>query len=748
MLDRLLLGIFAGWCCLAGCAKSSAAPPANAAKSPAAKARAPQAAGQAANHAGARPSKHRALLVGCTKYDHLDQNDLEGPANDVRLFRSLLVDHFEFKDAPITILADIPEAKGRPTRANIAAAFKELIDQAQPGEDVVILLGGHGFYLPDVNPNENDPEPDGLDECFLPCDTQPFNASSETIGNAIRDDELSAWITAIRDKGAFVWAIIDSCHSGTGGRNAFEIARRITPEKLGIPKEVDQEWRNRGERSRGGKIKEHLVDAPRKSGQGEWIAMYGAQSTETAPEMMLPKDVPYKDQQYHGLLTFMIRKVLTQANTKLNYGELMQAIQQEYNALRGSKGPTPLAEGSALDRAVLGDHEWPGRTKVEVVRRDDGLYLTGGTIHGVRKGMVLAVFKQVPGDDSVPDGYVKIDECFPLESVVSPCSENGTPIRSLATGFVRIARPDYSFLSALNVGIDPLDDKTDAAQLSQSIQAAGAQSGEMPPGLVKLQVGRENADWLIVSQNRQLYLTPPSGWGDEPKIRSAGPAIAVPGPEYGPFPADDVSGVVSALGKVAKAQSLLRLVPSSQSSGSRRVNVLFELRRHADFEDLTGTAIELGSGPPIIENGETIGVHLKNNSRKQVDVTLLYVDAAYGINAWFPEPGNVDHRIEAGKSVGPPAIRRIRINGETTSGMEHIVMIACEAKGPPANYTWLAQGSLTPRGSSSTPDLDDILAFAAFRSPMRGPPRSAEDGGTAFTVKSVSFRVQPVFARQ
>src|SRR6185436_5041358 len=116
----------------------------------------------------------------------------------------------------------------------------------------------------------------------------PFNSSDQTIGNAILDDELRDWITAIRDRGAFVWVIMDSCHSGTGTRGFGEVSREANAKYLGIPDAVLSSWYKLGEKTRGGpsdKRQEQMLDAPKKSGQGEWVAMYGAQSTETAPEL-------------------------------------------------------------------------------------------------------------------------------------------------------------------------------------------------------------------------------------------------------------------------------------------------------------------------------------------------------------------------------------------------------------------------------------------------------------------------------
>ena len=45
----------------------------------------------------------------------------------------------------------------------------------------------------------------------------------ETVGhveNAIVDDEIRIWVSAIRATGALVWVIVDTCHAGTMTRGA------------------------------------------------------------------------------------------------------------------------------------------------------------------------------------------------------------------------------------------------------------------------------------------------------------------------------------------------------------------------------------------------------------------------------------------------------------------------------------------------------------------------------------------------
>lgn len=181
--------------------------------------------------------KH-ALLVGVTKYFSIDnRRHLAGPANDVRLIRDLLADRYGFPKEQVVTLSEESKPDRRPTRANIEREFQNLAKVVAEGDEVVILLAGHGSQQPDDDPeNADDPEPDGLDEIFLPSDIGAWDGNTEKVANAICDDELRVWLAEIRRKGAFVWLIVDACHSGTIARGASsDVSRQMPLRSLGIP---------------------------------------------------------------------------------------------------------------------------------------------------------------------------------------------------------------------------------------------------------------------------------------------------------------------------------------------------------------------------------------------------------------------------------------------------------------------------------------------------------------------------------
>ena len=130
-----------------------------------------------------RAVTRRALLVGVTKYDHLPRDkSLEGPANDVRLMRRLLQERYRFSaDGIVSLTEDENTPDRRPTRANIEREFRRLAEQAREGDQVVVLLAGHGSQQPESDPPDPvNPEPDGLDEIFLPADVDAVEGDEGT----------------------------------------------------------------------------------------------------------------------------------------------------------------------------------------------------------------------------------------------------------------------------------------------------------------------------------------------------------------------------------------------------------------------------------------------------------------------------------------------------------------------------------------------------------------------------------------
>src|SRR5262249_50554767 len=281
----------------------------------------------------------RALLVGVTRYPSQRlERQLRGPINDVRLLHDVLIRQFQFRDEDIVMLTETrPAESGKgeptappdllPTRASIVARIQRLIAAAVPGEVSVILLAGHGSQQPNNNPDQDD-EPDGLDETFLPRDIGRWDGINATVANAILDDELGQWTDLLRDKGAHVLLIADCCHSGTLLRGT-EVSRWLDPEDLGVPV-------GNLPTSRGGSSSTPdpiLRRSANKPGAGTVTAIYATMPKETEPEDLLPQGSPAasvskptrSERRPHGYLTYHICQTLARSSRSLTYGELIRS---------------------------------------------------------------------------------------------------------------------------------------------------------------------------------------------------------------------------------------------------------------------------------------------------------------------------------------------------------------------------------------------------------------------------------------
>jgi len=149
-----------------------------------------------------------------------------------------------FSSERITVLADgVAGAAGLPTRAAILEGLTALSERVKPGDFAVVYYSGHGSQQL-VTEQTAASEPDGLDETLLPRDVGTWNGSAGVVDNAIVDDEIGIRLTALRQHGAFVLAVFDSCFSGTVTREPkFEDwrYRSVPPDELGIPEaKVDE----------------------------------------------------------------------------------------------------------------------------------------------------------------------------------------------------------------------------------------------------------------------------------------------------------------------------------------------------------------------------------------------------------------------------------------------------------------------------------------------------------------------------
>jgi hypothetical protein len=141
-----------------------------------------------------KPAKRkRALLVGINYTG--TTNELFGCINDVTSIKER-ISKAGFSD--ISVITDLTPKK--PTRATILEEFKLLLSTSKQDDLLFFCYSGHGSYTVDRNRDEND----GRDEMIVSYDLQ-----------GIVDDELKALIQTHLKPGATLFAMFDSCFSGS-----------------------------------------------------------------------------------------------------------------------------------------------------------------------------------------------------------------------------------------------------------------------------------------------------------------------------------------------------------------------------------------------------------------------------------------------------------------------------------------------------------------------------------------------------
>ena len=682
------------------------------------------------SHLRADLSGH-AVLVGCTQYAHLDTSLwLKGSENDVALMHEQLTGQgFGMPPENVTVLAGWPDDPDRrPTRANIERAFSHLREKAGEGDQVVILMAGHGSQQP-ADEDPKDPELDGLDEIFLPADVGRWNGETGVVENAITDDEIRDWLNRIRNTGAFVWMVFDACHSGTMTRGAppETSSERRLPTDVLVPREALMDATRRAAKQ--------SIESPSNASRartvvglsdhaGEMVAMYAAQSTELAPEFR----VPDKNGPYHGLFTYTLSEVLAQSQSALTYRELVDRVNTRYRAM-GRTHPTPLLEGGGLDREVLGLKEWPDRPTIQLTKEvaSGEFELLAGTLRGITKGSVLSVYPPAGevGADRVA-GHVKVTRVKPLTSVVVPTAHDDLPAPEperlkpgsrCAITFIDFG--DQQLRVALQTG------NSDGQNVATHppgegpgpLEAAFASLERQTAAMVERTGSAVNADWFIRVVNDRALLVPAAGWASTPQ------ADTVPDEPPAEFTLGDLSGedlnenLNSSLQRIARARQLLKLTKQAGTGrrGKRAVAIEVQLVRYAGGSDPTGEVVAHGNRGRILHPGDKIGFRITNPSQQIVDVTLLFVDSGYGITAVFPDPGTLDdNRIKPGESVDSA---RFEVDGETW-GHEQIVTIATKATRRRVDFTALEQPTLERaagfRGEGSDSPLAQLLDSAMY----------------------------------
>ena len=681
-----------------------------------------------------------ALLVGCTTYDELPRQDhLKGPANDVVLMRKVLTECYDFADKNIITLAEGPTSAGRPTRANIKKQFDRFANEARDGDQVVILLSGHGSQQPDQEPYD---EIDGLDETFLPCDAGRWDALKEMVVNAIVDDELGTWSKVITDRGASVWLILDSCHSGTMLRGDDE---DIMPRRIRGTLVPDEALRKARQRAMARRVEIRNADDPFHvrmkpvEKTQRLVALYSCQPHEETYELALPPRA--SSRTYHGLLTYTVCQILMQARTPLTYRELRERVHAQYLQWKMNFSiPTPGIEGPNQSTEVLGQRSRPARSPLILSGNGKGLKVGAGSLHGLTEGSILAVFPPAGNEKAdKPVGHVRVGTVTIAESEVEPCSHEKMSAPK------ELPQDGRCELVALNFGSIKLKVAIEKAEKAETeVHRRWRQTlSEMaiaPDSVIDL-VENGNPDlWVRIKEDNAYLLG--ADVVQTSNARQRGGTI------FGPYAIGKIDEITAALLRIVKARNLVRTV--SGCCMDRPANLEIKLLKMKDQNDKVGTEVVLGARGAELHPGEWFALDVANKGQTPLDVTLLIVNSQYGITS-FPRSDKAldgDNRLYPGQ---PPHRLGPGPTPDNMFGLEHVIAIAAPGVGVPIDFTALAQPTLelatarTRSAEALNSPLGQLLKSAMFGRGTRNvlPVVPSED---QVTLRLLSWSVIPPLA--
>lgn len=638
-----------------------------------------------------------AILIGANKYQNLEERWwLKGPANDVALVATYLT-----TDAPvpfpadhITTLTDGVAGGTAPTLAAIRTAFADLTAKVQPGDFVYLHFSGHGTQAPAADPAS---ELDGLDELFLPVDIGKWSNDVGAVENALVDDEIGTMIDALRAKGANVWAVFDSCHSGTVTRGVDAgdeqvRTRQIDPSALGIDPETmeDVVTRSVGD-------PRTPAEAPFDGGTepGSFVAFFAAQTNEVTPEKNLPKGKP--DRKPQGVFTYTLMETLAEY-PGATYGQVAQEVLRKYSVKNLARS-TPLFEGD-LDTVVFGG---PGGARVaqwQATVADGRFTIPAGSLHGLSQGAVLAVMATAADATADALGFVQLATVDTFTSTGMAVAKDGKTLPADLPKGVTLRKLDDTLDFTLTIALPP-PGTTPADALLAAVAALRQGAG---PRLIFVPAGAEADLRLAVIPDSPrpdaIWVLPSTGLAED---LATTPSILTTDKDAATLAAT----VADTLTTMSKALNLLKL---GDAVGAGNLDVTVELQTRTPT-DRTLKPLPFTPVPVLIPEDE-VHVLARNNMDVPVDVNVLYIGADYSISHWF------SGRLQPGDALKKGLFKI----SDVVLGQERMIVVVTPAKpqSPVEDLSYLAQDALELSRSTTSTPLDDAFRDAGFGETTRG----------------------------
>ncbi|KAM0542565.1 hypothetical protein ACHAPJ_012736 [Fusarium lateritium] len=352
------------------------------------------------------PAGRWALMIGINYYPN--DRHLYGSVGDVNDIKKYLEQHSTTPIHTSVLTATVPDDckscndppepfEMRPTRANVLAQLRRIIDSAKSGDHVYIHFSGHGTQLPsDGKVGET-----GFGELGLVLFENDQHGASYFRGRS-----LAQALKKMVDNGLVITVVLDCCFSGAVSRGDHDDGFGIRTMEYDPVLDVDRLQRDQEcQLSLGGHGRDARIDRDWLVDPQGYTIVTACGPHEKALEVLVNK------QQKRGALTYHLLNALTTLS-KLQKIVSHHALHEMVVSMMRSSGCSQTAMrygntrfsffGSLLDSASL--------TAFPVhIKEDSTLLLKAGQVHGVSVGDEFALYR-CPSPDPTTDGVFEVSD--------------------------------------------------------------------------------------------------------------------------------------------------------------------------------------------------------------------------------------------------------------------------------------------------------------------------------------------------
>ena len=571
-----------------------------------------------------------ALLIGIDCYlpnelpDGASYKSLKGCVRDINHVEAFLKREFNLPSEQIykLIASNVDGATEPsepidewPTYENIVNRFKQLIEKAQPEDQVYIHYSGHGGRTITNYPELKGTQ--GIDEALVPTD----------IGNPtsryLRDIELAALLQRMVDKGLIVTVVLDSCHSGgttragdSGIRGAdkstVDTTSRPTESLVASVEELAKTWQD-------------LTEETTRSGTSDISFLPGAKGYVMLAACRPNKyayEYAFNGKERNGALTYWLLDSLQNRSPDLTYKVLYDRINAKVHSQFQQQTPLLFGEGKRL---VFGSESASLQYAVTVMQVDASknpirVQLSAGQAQGLSECTQFAIYSPGTIDFTQEEKQLAIAEIVEI-GAIDAWAEIVKTLRgeieqaaqaillSAPVEIVRRVRLFYQPESPVPPGIDQ-----NAAL--QSVEAALAGNGWL-----RLVSDNEAADYQVaINQAGEYEICDPSGT----PIANLRPPLKVSDGNA----AQSVVKRLVHLTKYKATEELDNFTPLTKK-------LVVELAgKQANYRPGRRPSPEPFDDPinPTVKPGECIFLRIRNDSSQVLNVALLNLQCDWAID--------------------------------------------------------------------------------------------------------------------